>query len=90
MSAMDIAAFQSTLQTTNDWLNELTAEMGRDDSQQAYRVLRAVLIALRDRLTAGDSWLVPKDAIHRYRIVEHFVAVEATSPPAHVRGRDEK
>jgi quercetin dioxygenase-like cupin family protein len=41
-------------------------------------------------LEAGDSWLVPKDAIHRYRIVEHFVAVEATSPPAHVRGRDEK
>jgi quercetin dioxygenase-like cupin family protein len=41
-------------------------------------------------LQSGDSWLVPRDAIHRYRIVEHFVAVEATSPPAHVHGRDEK
>ena len=41
-------------------------------------------------LEAGDSWLVPKDAVHRYRIVEPLVAVEATSPPAHVHGRDEK
>jgi uncharacterized protein (DUF2267 family) len=55
MSVMDIAAFQSTLQTTNGWLNELTAEMGRDDSQQAYRVLRAVLVALRDRLTVEEA-----------------------------------
>jgi uncharacterized protein (DUF2267 family) len=52
---MDIAAFQSTLQTTNEWLNELTAEIGRDDSQQAYRVLRAVLVALRDRLTVEEA-----------------------------------
>ena len=41
-------------------------------------------------LKPGDSWLVPKEAIHRYRIVEPFVAVEATAPPAHVHGRDQK
>ncbi len=41
-------------------------------------------------LEAGDSWLVPKNAVHRYRILEPLVAVEATSPPAHVHGRDEK
>jgi quercetin dioxygenase-like cupin family protein len=39
-------------------------------------------------LAAGDSWVVPKGATHRYRIVERFVAVEATSPPAEVHGRD--
>ena len=39
-------------------------------------------------LEPGDSWLVPKGAKHRYRIVEAFTAVEATAPPAHVRGRD--
>jgi mannose-6-phosphate isomerase-like protein (cupin superfamily) len=39
-------------------------------------------------LEAGDSWLVPRGAAHRYRIVEPFEAVEATSPPAHVHGRD--
>jgi quercetin dioxygenase-like cupin family protein len=40
-------------------------------------------------LQAGDSWVVPKGALHRYRIVERFVAVEATCPPAEVHGRDE-
>jgi quercetin dioxygenase-like cupin family protein len=40
-------------------------------------------------LEPGDSWLVPKGAEHRYRIVERFTAIEATSPPAQVHGRDE-
>ena len=36
----------------------------------------------------GDSWLVPAGAEHCYRILERFSALEATSPPAHVHGRD--
>lgn len=40
-------------------------------------------------LEAGDSWLVPKGARHSYRILEPFTAVEATSPPSHVHGRDD-
>ena len=41
------------------------------------------------RLGPGDSWLVPAQAEHRYRIIEPFTAVEATAPPAQVHGRDE-
>jgi quercetin dioxygenase-like cupin family protein len=41
------------------------------------------------RLEAGDSWLVPADAEHRYVAREPFVAVEATAPPAQVHGRDQ-
>lgn len=40
------------------------------------------------RLEPGDSWLVPPDAEHSYRILEPFTAVEATAPPAQVHGRD--
>lgn len=40
-------------------------------------------------LEEGDSWVVPKGASHRYRILEPFRAVEATSPPAHAHARDE-
>jgi quercetin dioxygenase-like cupin family protein len=40
-------------------------------------------------LEPGDSWLVPRGARHTYRIQEAFTAVEATSPPAEVHGRDE-
>ena len=40
------------------------------------------------RLEPGDSWSVPKGARHSYKILEPFTAVEATSPPAQVHGRE--
>jgi CBS domain-containing protein/uncharacterized protein (DUF2267 family)/uncharacterized cupin superfamily protein len=39
-------------------------------------------------LAAGDSYVVPRGARHHYRILDHFRAVETTSPPAQVHGRD--
>src|SRR3954469_5022067 len=42
------------------------------------------------RLEPGDSWLVPPNAEHTYRILETFTAAEATAPPAQVHGRDER
>ena len=41
-------------------------------------------------LEPGDSWVVPKSSSHTYKILEPFTAVEATSPPAQVCGRDEE
>jgi len=40
-------------------------------------------------LEPGDSWIVPKGASHTYHILESFTAIEATSPPSAVHGRDE-
>ena len=40
-------------------------------------------------LESGNSWVVPKGTSHTYNILEPFTAVEATSPPAQVHGRDE-
>ncbi|AEI68757.1 cupin domain-containing protein [Corallococcus macrosporus] len=40
-------------------------------------------------LNPGDSWLVPRGSSHTYKVLETFSAVEATSPPAAVHGRDE-
>lgn len=40
-------------------------------------------------LGKGDSLLVPAGAHHQYRIVEDIVAIEATSPPARLGGKDE-
>ncbi len=39
-------------------------------------------------LEMGNSWVVPKGAAHRYEVIEHFRAVEATHPPAEFRDRD--
>lgn len=41
-------------------------------------------------LEPGDSWLVPEGASHTYKILETFTAIEATSPPYQVHGREEK
>lgn len=41
-------------------------------------------------LEAGDSWMVPKGSSHTYKILESFTAVEATSPPSQVHGRDDE
>lgn len=41
-------------------------------------------------LEAGDSWVVPKGSHHSYKILEPFTAVEATTPPSQVHGRDEE
>jgi quercetin dioxygenase-like cupin family protein len=66
-------------------------ESARDYETVGY-VLRGraelVLEGQTIHLEPGDSWLVPKTARHRYTILETFEAVEATSPPAHVHGRD--
>jgi len=40
-------------------------------------------------LEPGNSWVVPQGASHSYKILEPLTAVEATSPPAVVHGRDE-
>jgi quercetin dioxygenase-like cupin family protein len=39
-------------------------------------------------LKAGDSWVVPAGARHKYSVLERFCAVEATAPPAEVHDRD--
>jgi uncharacterized protein (DUF2267 family) len=54
MSATTIKAFDTTLQLTNAWLHELSEELGTDDRHRAYHALRAVLHALRDRLSVEE------------------------------------
>ena len=40
-------------------------------------------------LEPGDSWVVPRNSSHAYKILEPFTAVEATHPPAQVHDRDD-
>jgi uncharacterized protein (DUF2267 family) len=43
------------VEKTHVWLNELAEELETDDRQLAYRVLRAFLHAVRDRLTVDEA-----------------------------------
>jgi uncharacterized protein (DUF2267 family) len=54
MAATGLDVFDKTLQTTNIWLDEIMLDLG-PDRKIAYRALRAVLHALRDRLTVGEA-----------------------------------
>jgi uncharacterized protein (DUF2267 family) len=47
--------FESTVQKTNAWLSDIARRMGWDDRQRAWSALRAVLHALRDRLSVEEA-----------------------------------
>lgn len=71
---------------------ETKPESRRDYETVGYVISGSAELLLEGQkvlLEPGDSWLVPKNASHTYNILEAFTAVEATSPPAEVHGRDE-
>ena len=78
------------------WENEQPGE-AKPEARREYETVGYVLAGRAELrlegeeipLSPGDSWTVPKGALHTYRILEPFTAVEATSPPAEERGRDE-
>jgi uncharacterized protein (DUF2267 family) len=57
MSDTQVSALDHTVQLTNGWLKWLAEDGGLRDRPHAYSALRAVLHALRDRMT-------PEQAVH--------------------------
>jgi uncharacterized protein (DUF2267 family) len=54
MSATGLDVFDTTLQKTHNWLNELMDLLGWQDKQKTYLASRVTLHALRDRLTVEE------------------------------------
>ena len=56
MSTHGVEAFDSTVQKTHIWINDVMQELGWEDEQhRAYLGLRTVLHTLRDRLTIEEA-----------------------------------
>ena len=55
MSATGLAVFDSTAQTTNEWLREVMDRLGTSDKHRAYMALRVVLHELRDHLPVQEA-----------------------------------
>jgi hypothetical protein len=55
MSQTGLAAFNSTVQTTHRWINDMAERLGWADQRRAYLPLRAVLHALLVRGRPGGS-----------------------------------
>jgi quercetin dioxygenase-like cupin family protein len=78
------------------WENEPPAE-AKPASTRDYETVGFVIAGRAElhvegqtvALGPGDSWAIPRGAQHAYRILESFTAVEASSPPAQVHGRDD-
>lgn len=54
MREADLDVFDTTIQKTASWLNELMRLLGWQDRHKAYLALRATLHALRDYLTVEE------------------------------------
>lgn len=50
-----VRTFDQSLNTTIEWLKDVQEEMSLDDEQRAFKVMRGVLHALRDRLTVEEA-----------------------------------
>ena len=57
MTSATVPVFDTTLHKTNEWVQEVAGALPTSDAQVAYRILRGVLHALRDRLP-------PPEAVH--------------------------
>ncbi len=55
MTSTGVQALDRSIHTTNEWLKEVCEEMGWEDRERGYIALRAVLLNLRDRLSAGQA-----------------------------------
>ena len=51
----EVELIDRSVEKTNVWLKELAEDLGTDDRKFAYRVLRAYLHAVRDRLMVDEA-----------------------------------
>lgn len=55
MHRTELAGLETTVRKTHEWLKEIMKAVGADDQHLAYGALRAVLHAVRDRLTVEEA-----------------------------------
>jgi uncharacterized protein (DUF2267 family) len=55
MTVASVNSVERTVHKTNEWLKELTAELGNEERDDAWRILRGFLPVLRDRLTLDEG-----------------------------------
>ena len=55
MTMGSVEAIERSVHKTNAWLTDLSADLGIEDRQEAWRILRAFLQLLRDRITIDEA-----------------------------------
>jgi uncharacterized protein (DUF2267 family) len=83
-----IDSIQHTVQKTEEWLDDLAAELGTEDERHAWRVLRAYLQVLRERLTVDEAAQLAAQLPHLLRGV-YYEGFDPSRTPQRIRNRDE-
>ena len=75
-------AVERSVHKTNEWLSDLCAELGREDRNEAWRILHAYLHVLRDRITIEEGAHLAAQLPHLLRgaFYEGFVPSRTPRP----------
>lgn len=87
MATAHIDTIDRSVQKAHVWLKDMADELGTADQQEAYRVLRAFLHALRDRLTVNEAAQLSAQLPIFIRGV-FFEGWEPSRTPEHARDLD--
>jgi uncharacterized protein (DUF2267 family) len=87
MSATGLEVFDKTIQTTNIWLNDISARLG-PDRKVAWKVLSVVLHKLRDRMPVTTAAHLGAELPMLIRGV-YYDQYEPARQPSHCRDIDE-
>ena len=87
MSIRSVDSVERSVHKTNEWLNDLTRELGIEDEEAAWRILRAYLQVLRDRLTVEEAAQLAAQLPHVLRGV-FYDGFDPSRQPEKIRDRD--
>jgi uncharacterized protein (DUF2267 family) len=84
----DPSIIERSVEKAHIWLNDVAAEMGTEDHSRAYRVLRAYLHALRDRLPVNEAAQLAAQLPELVRGI-YYEGWNPSATPVKYRGYDE-
>ena len=87
MTVRSVDAVERSVHKTNEWLKDLTRELGIGDEEAAWRILRAYLQVLRDRLTVDEAAQLAAQLPHLLRGV-FYEGFDPSRQPEKIRDRD--